>query len=343
VRLLPSAGSAAPTFHGVAELPAVFPVSASVEARAMGRAPVERDRALRARLLEALGRRRKKLARLIVAVEGDRARLITLAEEGRRGELLKGALGRIARGATQIVVDDYETGEPVVVPLDPALGPKENLVRFFARARKAARGLPIVDQRLARLAAERASLDAERASIEGASGEELLARAASADGGALEGVRLASVEGAVDPRSRAPRSHPLDAWSRRFVALDGAEIRVGKGARENDRLTLSGARGDDVWLHASGSSGAHVVLRNEKGRSPHPEALLDAATLAAYHSGARREAKVEVVWTEARHVKKSKGDPPGRVSVAKGRTLLVSLDPARLDRLLGRDPGAAPR
>ncbi len=343
IHLGPPSGRPAPAPSGEVALPEVFARSAALEARAAARVPGERDRVLRARLLEVLARRRKKQARLLAAVEGDRARLLALAEEGHRGELLKTALGRVARGATSVVVDDWVRGEPVTVPLDPALGTKENLARCFARARKASRGLPVVEQRLARLGVELAALDARRRAVEAASGEALLALADAAPAGALEGVRLTAVEGAARAASATARPSPLDAWSRRFVALDGAEIRVGKGARENDRLTFSGARGDDVWLHASGVGGAHVILRNEKGKSPHPEALLDAAHLAAHHSAGRREAKVEVVWTEARHVKKTKGDPPGRVSVARGRTLLVALDERRLDRLLGRDPTAAPR
>jgi predicted ribosome quality control (RQC) complex YloA/Tae2 family protein len=148
--------------------------------------------------------------------------------------------------------------------------------------------------------------------------------------------------GENQPRGRArdnlsrEKRKPIDRWSRRFEAGDGTEIRVGKGAAENDRLTFSAARGDDIWLHASGTSGAHVLLRLAKGNKPSPEALADAALLAAHYSGAKSETKVEVVYTEARHVKKTKGDPPGRVSVARGRTLLVTVDEARLARLFGR-------
>ncbi|MEQ8980761.1 MAG: hypothetical protein RL846_22655, partial [Deltaproteobacteria bacterium] len=77
--------------------------------------------------------------------------------------------------------------------------------------------------------------------------------------------------------------------------------------------------------------------RNDKGQSPSSEALLDAAHLAAFYSSAKNDAKVEVLHTEARHVKKTKGAPPGLVGVAKSKTLLVRMDSARLDRLLGRD------
>jgi predicted ribosome quality control (RQC) complex YloA/Tae2 family protein len=141
----------------------------------------------------------------------------------------------------------------------------------------------------------------------------------------------------VSERSARPgRGAPIDRWSRRFVAADGTEIRVGRGARENDRLTLQGARGHDRWLHVRGLTGAHVVLRCDPGREPDPEALLDAAHLAVHYSGARREARADVIVAEARHVKKTKGAPPGQVGVAKSRTLRVVMEPERLRRLNAR-------
>jgi predicted ribosome quality control (RQC) complex YloA/Tae2 family protein len=342
IRIRPPSGRAAPEPRGEAQLPEVFAASAAVEALHRERLPAENDRVLRDQLLKQLGARSKKLTRLVAHLESDAAKLTAFAADAHRGELLKTQLGRVSRGASSFSVVDWMTGEAVEVPLDPALGPKENLERFFQRAKRASRGLPMVRARLEQVRARLAVLDEERRSIQTADSEALLRIAEGVGGGALEGVDLARVERGATPESgplrKDAKPRPLDQWSRRFVALDGTEILVGKGARENDRLTFNGARADDLWLHARGTSGAHVILRNEKGRTPHPEAMLDAAHLAAYHSGARREAKAEIVWTEARHVKKTKGDPPGRVGVAKGRTLLVQLDERRLARLLGK-PG----
>jgi predicted ribosome quality control (RQC) complex YloA/Tae2 family protein len=173
-----------------------------------------------------------------------------------------------------------------------------------------------------------AALEIERRRVEGATGDELQRLADGSD----DGARV------LDPAAPpAEKRKPIDRWARRFVAKDGSEIRVGRGAAENDRLTLNGARGHDLWLHARGTAGAHVVLRLEKGKAPDPEAVLDAAHLAAFFSSAKNDSKVEVIHTEAKHVRKTKGDPPGRVSVAKGTTILIEVDRARLDRLLGRE------
>jgi predicted ribosome quality control (RQC) complex YloA/Tae2 family protein len=109
---------------------------------------------------------------------------------------------------------------------------------------------------------------------------------------------------------------------------------VGKGAAENDQLTVRTARGNDLWLHVRGIAGAHVVLWLEKGRAPDQESLIDAAHLAAWFGGARGEPVVDVVYTRAKFVRKPKGSAPGVVTYSQEKTIALRIEPERIDRLL---------
>jgi len=93
----------------------------------------------------------------------------------------------------------------------------------------------------------------------------------------------------------------------------------------NEALSLKLAGPDDIWLHARGCPGSHVLLRlPAAGQSPPPESsLLEAAALAAHLSAARGGGKVEVDYTEARHLRRPKGAPPGLVLYDPHRTVLV--------------------
>ena len=305
-----------------------FPKAEQIGARYAQRAPeLTRERRVRA-LSKTLGAQRRRLSRLASKVQADCARLASYQDAAHEGELLKGVMASLERGRASVRVLDWQTGALRDVALDPALSPQQNLARRFAQAKKAKRGVPLAKARLARVQAE---LDAVQARLDA-----LEAAAADALAEWLEqGARIG--ERAADAPKGEPRAHPLDKFSRRFVAEDGAEIRVGKGAAANDRLTFGGAKGHDVWLHARGTTGAHVILKCDKGKSPGAEALLDAAHLAAHYSSAKQDAKVEVIYTEARYVKKTKGAPAGQVGVAKSKTMLVRMDRARLARLLGHD------
>ncbi len=46
------------------------------------------------------------------------------------------------------------------------------------------------------------------------------------------------------------------------IVFNGWEILVGKSAAGNDHLTMKIARPDDLWLHAEGMPGSHVLVRN---------------------------------------------------------------------------------
>ena len=47
---------------------------------------------------------------------------------------------------------------------------------------------------------------------------------------------------------------------------------------------------------------------------------------------------IDVTWTERKHVRKPRGAPPGRVSVADGRNVAVRMNQSRIDRLYAAAP-----
>ncbi|MCE7977623.1 MAG: fibronectin-binding domain-containing protein [Nitrospira sp. NTP1] len=123
---------------------------------------------------------------------------------------------------------------------------------------------------------------------------------------------------------------------RRFVSSDGHPILVGRNARENDDLTFGLAKSEDLWLHARGTPGSHVVVRLNKGTEPPPETIRDAATLALLYSDLKKSGKGDVIYTRRKWVKKSKGQAAGAVTVTQEKSLYVTLDKSRLEALKSR-------
>jgi predicted ribosome quality control (RQC) complex YloA/Tae2 family protein len=108
---------------------------------------------------------------------------------------------------------------------------------------------------------------------------------------------------------------------------------VGRNAKENEELTLKFAHSDDLWLHAQGVPGSHVVVRLEKGANLPPDTLKDAATLALLYSDLKKNGKGDVIYTRRKYVRKAKGRPPGTVMVTQEKAIFLQLDRGRLDRL----------
>ncbi len=91
-------------------------------------------------------------------------------------------------------------------------------------------------------------------------------------------------------------------------------ILIGKDAQSNDYLTTCMANDDDLWFHASGVPGSHIVIR-VKDKLPMKETIYEVAKLSAKNSKAQSGTRVKVVYCKAKFVKKSSDMKAGQVSV----------------------------
>ncbi len=89
-------------------------------------------------------------------------------------------------------------------------------------------------------------------------------------------------------------------------------------------MTFELSAPDDVWFHARGVPGSHVVVRSG-GQALPAEVIEQAARVAAEHSAARHETTALVDWVLRKHVRKLRGAPPGLVTYTHEQTLRVRL------------------
>jgi predicted ribosome quality control (RQC) complex YloA/Tae2 family protein len=269
----------------------------------------------------------KKLRRRIEAWHEDLSQAEKYKIYARYGELIKANLGAIRKGQTDVTVVDYfdETLPNLTIPLDPTKAPQGNMDDYFRKHRKhlvAERELhPRIEEGEKELEVLRQEMTAiEQGTWQPPDKPQLTVRARA----------LSRAGGKRDRQEQ--RQGPF----RRFISSDGLAIYVGRNARENDELTFGLAKSEDLWLHARGTPGSHVVVRLEKGTDPPPETIRDAATLALLYSDLKKSGKGDVIYTRRKWVRKAKGQAPGAVIVTQEKSLHVSLEKKRLDALKTR-------
>ena len=264
--------------------------------------------AARAPLQAAIEEARRRIQRRMEAVRRATPSQETIASLREKGQWILTYAHAIRPGQTELVVD-LGTGEPLTIPLDPHRSPSENAQRYFREYEKAKRAAAQAPQRLEAARQELAYLDQLATDL-----------ALAEDRPAIDAVALALQEAGYlppQPGPRPPKRGPL-----RITSPDGFLILVGRNARQNDQVTFKLAGPDDLWLHARGVPGAHVVIKS--GGQAVPETTLQlAATLAAYYSTARGEAQIAVDVTERKRVRRLKGHRPGMVTYRGERTLWV--------------------
>jgi predicted ribosome quality control (RQC) complex YloA/Tae2 family protein len=114
----------------------------------------------------------------------------------------------------------------------------------------------------------------------------------------------------------------------RLVEVDGFEVLIGRGARENDELSFGVAAQCDSWLHvAGGTPGSHVVIRNPDKLDVPQSVIERAASYAAWYSKARNAAWAEVHYCLVSDVRKPRGAPAGLVQLKKFRKVRVRPEP----------------
>lgn len=304
-----------------------FPLSSRLEAFYREReAELSHQNQARARE-SSLGKHLKKLIRRMAALRHDLEQAGRYEPYARYGELLKANLGLLKKGQNTIAVVDYydERLPELTIPLDPTKGPQANMDAYFAKYRKFISAQREISPRLALIDTEVQQTQVELDAIRQGSWQ------APSMKGQPAGREL------PDPRQKRLDRGGSRGPFRRFVSADGHPIFVGRNARENDALTFGLAKSEDLWLHARGTPGSHVVVRLDKGTEPPPETIRDAATLALLYSDLKKSGKGDVIYTRRKWVKKAKGQAAGAVTVTQEKSIYVTLDKSRLDALKSRN------
>ncbi len=269
---------------------------------------------LRAALKRMVHDAMEKASRRLVAQQSDLARANEAPTLKSYGDAILSSMHSIQKGRKCLHWYDFQTGETVEVPLDPALGPTENAQRYFRKYKKAKAAKDELARQIEKTRLELAYLEQVDLCLDASENE--------AD---LVEIRQELVEqGYAKPSCKTQRRKQIGtrpARYLRFTSSDGIPILVGRSNWENDML-FKEARPGEIWLHAKDIPGAHVYVKHT-GEVP-DRTLEEAAALAAYFSRARNSSKVAVDYTRTQCLSKPPGSRPGMLVYRQQRTIMVS-------------------
>ncbi len=285
---------------------------------------------------------RERLEKKLIALQGDLDALRAGDTLRAEGDLLLAFANEIPEGATSYVTPDLGVDlAPRVITLDPRLTAIENANQRFARYHKMKRAAIQIPPQIERATTDLAIVAQIQTDLDlSETLQDLVqvrAEIAEARLGAGERAEVSHKPAKKPPvakggkpgkgnkPAKVPGGDPI-----KFRSEAGFTFLVGKNRWQNEYVTFSLATGNDLWLHARGVPGAHVIVKS--GGRDVPRAVLDeAASFAAWYSQSRGNASVAVDYTQQRYVRHMKDGGPGMVIYTHERTL-----PAR-----PRDPESA--
>lgn len=266
---------------------------------------------LKGPLLKRLHARLASARKKAEAIRADLSRAEDAGKFQLYGSVLMASPGSVEKGAVAALLPNlFSEGEALVIPLDPKLSPIQNAEAYFKKARKAHAGEAILRGRLAAALKEAASLEAELALAEEAETAADLKEMQAPPPGRGKSKVVAKAKGAPEFPS--------------FASSDGYRVLYAKNAKMNGILTFKVAQPMDLWLHAQGYHGGHVIVQNPGRRPDIPlQTILEAAQVAAYYSGAKKDSAAAVDYTFKKYVRKPKDPAPGQAIFTNNKTVFV--------------------
>jgi predicted ribosome quality control (RQC) complex YloA/Tae2 family protein len=262
-------------------------------------------------ILATLRQHQTKLQRTAAAVEEDLENTSRADEYDKYATLLMGNLSEVEKGVKSVTIPGE--GRIVVVPLDAKLSPIQNAQRYFEKAKKSRLAYHQSRKRLVEVHATLRTADDLLISAEAIHSKEDLKEFLAERAEELDKFGIGKK---AEEREQLP--------FRIFTVEGGFEVWAGKSSRNNDELTMKHAKPNDLWFHARGASGSHVILKINTGNGePGKKAREQAAGIAAYYSKMKNARMVPVTMTERKYVRKPKASPPGTVVLEREKVIFA--------------------
>ncbi len=251
----------------------------------------------------------ERLRRRISSMEASIKKAQGADELKHKGETIYSHLWEIEPGQSMLVADGFK------IALDPDRTASENAQHYFREYEKSRQAMAGVPELLEEARYENSYLDEMLTALDLAESFEdvtgIKAELGENGYGSTDKKEIAKAKAKTSrPRKRKLPQTPT------FTSPDGFTIFVGKSAQHNDFVTFELGEKPDVWLHARGIPGSHVIIKTG-GRDVPDTTLEMAASLAAYYSKGQTSTKVEVVYAPQKYIRKVKGPHPGLVTYSQ--------------------------
>lgn len=282
---------------------------------------------MRALLEDQLHQVQQRVQRQLAAATADEPKPGEVEQVRVEAEWLMALSSQIEKGQSSLMVDLGD--KQLEIQLDPTQTPIEQAENLFKRAAKLARAAEIIPERRQQLERELVFLAQLEQDLQQATNQpELMTVREELEAAGLlprTPVKFATKTTTKAKSKGVTKAHPTkpaEAQLLRYYSPQGFEIVVGRNARQNEQITFDVAKAEDLWLHARGAPGSHVIIRSG-GQPVRPETLRMAAQLAAYYSKLQGERSVTVIFTPRRFVSRTPGGHTGQVLVRQEETITV--------------------
>lgn len=216
----------------------------------------------------------------------------------------------------------YDENKKIKISLDPNLSPSQNSVKYFEKYGKAKRTFDALSKLIPETKQQTEYLESILMYLNKLKSEDDIAALKEdlTKNGFLK-------KHSLNKKNKLKKQNKLQPFH--YLSPNGRAIYVGRNNLQNDELSFKFAGKHDWWFHAKSIPGSHVILKNEDNTEIADEDFEAAARLAAYYSSSE-ENKVEIDYTQKKHLIKPPASPSGYVIYHTNFSMLIDNDISKL-------------
>ncbi len=235
------------------------------------------------------------------------------------GELLTANLYKFTgeHADPQVTVENYyDNNKPVTISLDTSISYSKNVEKFYKKYNKLKNTLSIVTVQKKETELELEYIESIIYSISTATTLEDIEEIHNefSENEQMKKYNYKSFQ-------KLNSDNNLTSKLNKFI-INNYEVYIGKNNKQNDYLSLHFASKSDMWFHAQGFHGAHVILKTN-GKIPDEDTIFKCAQLAKQNCKASLERNVSVDYTYIKYVKKHPSGKTGMVTYTNYKTIIV--------------------
>ncbi|MEK7263443.1 MAG: NFACT RNA binding domain-containing protein [Bacteroidota bacterium] len=266
-------------------------------------------------LLASVKNKLHRIQRSLIEIEKQLTETSRVEEYELNAQLLLANLQVVSKGMKEISLPLFENpASAIQISLDEKLTPVQNAERYFQKMKHAQRAYEELAKRKNNFLSIQRNIELLHTSLSSIQDSEALKKFMN------EKEKELSALGIPLNKEKAEEERiPF----RVFNVTGGYEVWAGKSSANNDELTIHNAKPNDLWFHARGAGGSHVVLRCHGKNPPSKQAINETASIAAYYSKMRKAKNVPVGYCERKYVRKPKGLKEGAVYMEREQVIFV--------------------
>lgn len=236
-----------------------------------------------------------------------------------KGELLQTVLG-IHERKNSVNVFNYYDNTYIDIKLDPELTVIENSKKLFKKYEKIKTSVKFIQEQIEITKSEIDYFNELKYEVDVASLNEAL----QIKDELIEGKYL--FEQKSNNKKRKEKPHLLT-----YILPSSSLVSVGKNNIQNNYLTWTYAKSNELWFHVKDQTGSHVVLHKTDDITD--DDIRYASMIAAFYSSSRDSSSVAVDYTLVRNIKKVPGRKGSFVTYKNQKTIYIDPDKSIIDKL----------